>query len=162
MPRYQKLPEKEIKERVDRAVMLTQLEKYIEKNPFDIPYPIRKFVTIADVLAIQPKYIIFDEPTAGQDRKGNEILSSLMDTLGEEGISVITITHDMEFVAKNFNRVIVMAHKNIIADGTAEEIFSNDAILAEARIRRPQLAELSKRLGLARQYFDAEELAEVL
>ena len=162
MPRYQKLTEKEIKERVDRAVMLTQLEKYIEKNPFDIPYPIRKFVTIADVLAIQPKYIIFDEPTAGQDRKGNEILSSLMDTLGEEGISVITITHDMEFVAKNFNRVIVMAHKNIIADGTAEEIFSNDAILAEARIRRPQLAELTKRLGLARQYFDAEELAEVL
>ncbi len=162
MPRYFKLSEEETRRRVDRAVSLTGLENYMKKNPFDIPYPIRKFVTIAAVLATEPKYVIFDEPTAGQDQWGTWILENLMDTLQEEGIAVVTITHDMEFVARNFPRVIAMAHRNIIADGTAGEIFSNDSVVAESRILKPQLTVLAEKLGLSGRILTCEDLIEAL
>lgn len=162
MPRYFKLSEEEIKRRVDRAVELTGLEKYMKKNPFDIPYPIRKFVTIAAVLATEPKYVIFDEPTAGQDKWGTEILENLLDALEKEGIAVVTITHDMEFVARNFKRVVAMAHKNIIADGTAGEIFGNDEIVNESRILKPQLTVLAEKLGLPGQILTCEDLVAAL
>ena len=162
MPRYFKLPEEEIKRRVDRAVALTGLENYMKKNPFDIPYPIRKFVTIAAVLATEPKYVIFDEPTAGQDKWGTEILEHLLDELEKEGIAVVTITHDMEFVARNFKRVVTMAHKNIIADGTAGEIFTNDEVVAESRILKPQVTVLAEKLGISGQILTCEDLIAAL
>lgn len=162
MPRYFKLPDEEIRRRVDRAVALTGLEKCMKKNPFDIPYPIRKFVTIAAVLATEPKYVIFDEPTAGQDKWGTEILEHLMDELEKDGIAVVTITHDMEFVARNFKRVVAMAHKNIIADGTAGEIFGNDAVVEESRILKPQLTILAESLGLPGQILTCEDLVTAL
>jgi energy-coupling factor transport system ATP-binding protein len=148
MPRYFKLPEDEIKRRVERAVRLTNIEKYLKKNPFDIPYSIRKFVSIAAVLATETEYVIFDEPTAGQDLYGIQVLSDLLDTLEEEGRSVITITHDMEFVADNFKRVVVMANKHIIADGNMRDIFWNEPVVEESRIKKPQIGELAKDLEL--------------
>lgn len=162
MPRYFKLPQAEIDRRVERAVGLTGLEGYLKKNPFDIPYPIRKFVSIAAVLATEPKYVIFDEPTAGQDRRGTLLLESMMEQLQSEGITVITITHDMEFVARNFNRVVAMAHGNILADGTARSIFGDAAVVAEARLRKPQLGELAGRLGLGEDILFCNELVAAL
>ena len=147
MPRYFKLDEKEIKKRVDRAIELTGIEECIEMNPYEIPYPIRKFVAIAAVIASRPKYIILDEPTAGQDLRGTDTLSSMIKKLNEEGITVVTITHDMEFAINNFSRIVAMAHKNIIADGTAEDIFWNMDIISDAKIKQPVIAELAKRLG---------------
>lgn len=160
MPRKLKLSEKEIKERVKWAMELTDTKKYRRQNPLDIPYPIRKFVTIAAVLATKPKYVILDEPTAGQDRHGIEILNHLLDELEKSEIGVVTITHDMEFVADNFKRIVAMAHKNIIADGTAEEIFWNEDILTESKIKKPQIGELSEMLGVEKRTLCLDELAD--
>lgn len=162
MPRYFKLPQAEIDRRAERAVTLAGLENYLKKNPFDIPYPIRKFVTIAAVLVTEPKYVIFDEPTAGQDRRGTLLLEGIMERLQAEGIAVVTITHDMEFVARNFERVVAMAHGNILADGTARQIFGDAAVVAEARLRRPQLSELAGRLGVEGNILSGSELIAVL
>ena len=139
---------------------LTDIKKYRKENPLDIPYPIRKFVTIASVLAAKPKYIILDEPTAGQDRHGIEILKNLLHVLKEDNVGVITITHDMEFVADNFQRIVAMAHKNIIADGTKEEIFWNEAVLADSKICKPVIGELSELLGLSRKTLYLDEIVE--
>ncbi len=160
MPRYCKLDEKEIKRRVDRAVEMAGISRYLKKNPFDIPYPIRKFVAIAAVLATEPKYLILDEPTAGQDKWGIQILESMIDTLGKENVGVITITHDMEFVADNFKRVVAMAHKNIIADGTAQDIFWNEAVVQESRIKKPQIGELAKAVGIPGKILFCDELVK--
>ena len=122
---------------------------------------IGSLVTTAPVLATEPKYVIFDEPTAGQDRRGTQILETMMDELQKEGIAVVTITHDMEFVARNFDRVVAMAHRNILADGTAAEIFGNDQVVNEARIRRPQLAQLALDLGL-QGILNGDELVNAL
>ena len=92
-------------------------------HPFDIPLPIRKFLTIAVVVAVSPDYVILDEPTAGQDLWGVLNSEKVMDYLQSKGKAVITISHDMEYVAENFERVIVMAHKNVIADGKKRRHF---------------------------------------
>ncbi|MCF0134956.1 MAG: ABC transporter ATP-binding protein [Lachnospiraceae bacterium] len=162
MPRRLKMPEPEMKRRVDRAVELTGLKKYMGKNPFDIPYPIRKFVTIADVLAMEPKYIIFDEPTAGQDKHGTELLENLLKVLKAEGVGVVTITHDMEFVARNFDRVVVMAKKRIIADDTAKAVFSNDEVMEQAKLKKPQICQVAEMAGLGKGILTIEELVELL
>lgn len=162
MPRYFKFPEEEIKKRTERAIALTGIEAYKRSNPFDIPYAVRKFVTIAAVLATNAEYIILDEPTAGQDLRGTKILSNLLDELQSAGIGVITITHDMEFVANNFSRVVAMANKRIIADGTMREVFQSDDILAKSRIKRPQIGEVAKELNLPGDVLFREELSDLL
>ncbi len=162
MPRYYKLPEAEVKKRVDYSVDVCDLQKYMETNPYEIPYPIRKFVAIAAVIASRPKYIILDEPTAGQDLHGTEILGKMVDRLTEDGITMITITHDMEFAVRNFDRIIAMAHKNIICDGTAQDVFWNEAVVADAKIKKPTIGELAKRLGMDGRILFSEELVEKL
>ena len=158
MPRYFKFSEKETNERITRAVELSGIEEYIDINPYDLPYPIRKFVAIAAVIASKPKYIILDEPTAGQDKHGLDILSKMIDRLQEDGVAVLTITHDMEFAVSNFHRIVAMAHKNILADGTAQEIFWNEEVVADARIKKPQIGELAQRLSLDGNILFCDEL----
>ncbi|NLL91557.1 MAG: ABC transporter ATP-binding protein [Ruminococcaceae bacterium] len=160
--RYFKLPEKEIKERVKRAVQLTDIAGYLDINPLDLPYPIRKFVAIAAVIASKPKYIILDEPTAGQDKHGTETLSMMISELEKDGVTVITITHDMDFAVANFDRIVAMSQKKIIADGNAKEIFWNEDIVSRARIKKTQIGELAKRLNVPGEVLFCEELVEKL
>jgi energy-coupling factor transport system ATP-binding protein len=162
MPRYFKFSEKEIEQRVNYAVELSGIEKFLKINPYDLPFPVRKFVTIAAVIVSKPKYIILDEPTAGQDKHGLEILSKMIDRLQKDGVTVLTITHDMEFAVNNFHRVIAMAHKNIIADGTPQDIFWNEKVLAEARIKKPIIGELAMQLGLDGNILFCDELVAKL
>lgn len=158
MPRYFKLPEPEIQARINYAVELTNIERYLKINPYDLPYPIRKFVAIAAVIASKPKYIILDEPTAGQDKHGLDQLSRLIDRLQADGVTLLTITHDMEFAVSNFHRIVAMAHKNIIADGTPQDVFWNEAVVAEAKIKKPLIGELAKQLGLDGKILYTDEL----
>ena len=158
MPKHLKMEDEEVIRRIRWAMELTGVRQYQKINPLDLPYPIRKFVTIAAVIAMEPRYVILDEPTAGQDLKGIKILEKLLDELQQRGISVITITHDMEFVANNFERVIAMANKEIIADNNAKEIFWNQDILDESKIKKPQIAEVAERLGTAGNILYMDEL----
>jgi energy-coupling factor transport system ATP-binding protein len=162
MPRYNKFDDAEIKRRCDKAIRLTCIEDYMKMNPLDIPYPIRKFVAIAAIIATEPKYLILDEPTAGQDKRGIQILEDLMEELEKEGVSVISITHDMEFVARNFSRIVVMAHKNIIADGTAREIFWNTETVKVSGIKKPQLAQVAEQLRLSGDVLFGDELTKAV
>ncbi len=162
MPRYFKFSEKEIEERINYAVELSGIREFLKTNPYDLPFPIRKFVAIAAVIVSKPKYIILDEPTAGQDKHGIEILSNMIDCLQTDGVTVITITHDMEFAAHNFHRIVAMAHKNIIADGTPQEIFWNDWVINEAKIKKPTIGELAKQLSLDGNILFCDELVENL
>ncbi|MFB6802729.1 energy-coupling factor ABC transporter ATP-binding protein [Peribacillus butanolivorans] len=162
MLHYLRLDKKEIDRRVNRAVELTGIRDYLEMNPYDVPYSTRKFISVAAILAIETPYIILDEPTAGQDLNGIKTLTTLMDVLRDEGKSVITITHDMEFVADNFSRVVAMANKRIIADGTAREIFWNQEVVKQAKIKKTQIAELANELGVGSDVLFRNELVELL
>ncbi len=162
MPKRLKLSEKEISARTERALELTGLTRFKKKNPLDLPLPTRKFLTIAALLAFRPKYMFLDEPTAGLDVRGVTLLENLIRVLADEGMSVLTITHDMEFVARNFKRIIVMAHKNIIMDGSPEEVFTRDDIIEDARIKKPEISLIAGQLGLDANILSCDELVGAL
>lgn len=158
-----KVPADEIKRRTDHALALTGLEAYRDTNPYDIPLPLRKFLTIAAVIATQPRYIILDEPTAGQDGRGNAILKNVIQEMTARGVAVVTISHDMDFVVENFDRVVAMAHKNVVMDGSARSVFWTDRVLDECRIRRPGMAEIAQALELSdKQILHCRELVDLI
>lgn len=162
MLRYYKFSEEEIKSRLDYVVELTGIANYLDSNPYEIPFPIRKFVTIASVIATKPRHIILDEPTAGQDLRGDRILADIVKRLQADGITVVTITHDMEFAIANFPRIIAMAHKNVIADGTAKDIFWNEKVVSDSKIRKPVMGELAKALAMDGQILTIDEMVSQL
>lgn len=162
MPRYFHMPEEEIEGRLKEVLKLTELEDCCDTNPFDISYSTRKFVTIAAVLATKPRYTIWDEPTAGQDCRHTVILRRILDYLQERGIAVIVITHDMDFVVNTFDRIVVMANKHIIADGTPREIFSQDKIIRESCISRPQVGNIAYETGIEETILFRQELVNYL
>ena len=162
MPRYRQWDDAKREERVARAARLTGIEAYFESNPNDLPLVIRKFVAIAAILVGECKYLVLDEPTAGLDRPGQRRLAALIDELEADGVAVVTITHDMRFVAQTFKRVIAMANCRIIADGSCSSLFARDDLLKEASIRRPELAQLAKDLGLSDTALSLNDIANLI
>ena len=138
------------------------MEPFLETNPYDLPLSIRKFVTIASVIASNCDVMIFDEPTAGQDLAGLERLSKLNKVLTERGKALVTITHDMEFVAENYDRVIVMCQKKVIADGKTEDIFFEKDIMERAMLKQPALVRIFTALGMKEKTLDVKELARYI
>ena len=92
--------------------------------------------------------VILDEPTIAQDYRGKEIIRNIIASLSEQGKLVLAILHDMDFVAENFERVIVMAHGTVLADGVPEEVFAQDEVLKKARLQKPSMTQLLERLGM--------------
>lgn len=157
-----KLSPEEIKVRCDKAIALTNLENEKEENPFELPLSIRKFVAIAAIIASDPDIYIFDEPTAGQDRAGLILLDEIINSLHDEGKTVITITHDMEFAINSFNRIIVMAKKHVVREGTPREIFHDDATLDFAMLKAPYAVRIARELELGEEITSNKELIEAL
>jgi len=154
----QKMPQEEIKKRVKDVMELTGIREYRNTHPYDIPLPIRRFLTIASVLVTDVEYIILDEPTAGQDMLGCNQLAKIMDYITAQGKTIITISHDMEFVAEHFDRVVVMAHKNVLIDGDKNSIFHRYDILEEAKVRSTEYSLIGKEIGIKEEVLALEEL----
>ncbi len=147
-PRKAGLSEKEIEEKVAYALSITNLTKERDENPYNLPLSVRKFVTIAAIIAMDTDVMIFDEPTAGQDLYGNLCLAEILKILKEKNKTIITISHDMEFVANNFDRVIVMANRKVVTSGKAEDIFWDFDALEKAMVKQPYVSALCKKLGI--------------
>jgi len=147
-PKTLKLGLEEEDKRVGEALRITGMEKYRQENPFDLPLSVRKFITIASIIAMDTEVMIFDEPTAGQDLNGNRRLAEILRYLHEKQKTVITISHDMEFVAANFEQVIIMADKKIVRAGTPKEIFWDFDALEKAKLKQPYAARICRLLGI--------------
>ena len=100
--------------------------------------------------------------TAGQDLDGLERLSRLIRELTARGKALITITHDMEFVAENFERLIIMCNKKIVADGRTDEVFYYKDIMEEAKLKQPCVVEVSDRIGAGKLGLDLEAVARFI
>lgn len=161
--RYNKsLPDDEINERAKEALRLIGLEGKEEENPYNLSYSHRKFVTIGSVIMQDPQLVILDEPTAGQDLECMERLGEIIAYFQKRGAAVIVITHDMEFVVRYFDRVVVMAHGTTIADGPVRDIFWDLPVLREASLHQPYVSQLAYELGLSGNVLTVEEFIAVM
>lgn len=157
-----KLDMEECERRIKDAADLTGMTPYLDMNPYDLPLSIRKFVTIASVIATECDVMIFDEPTAGQDLDGLERLSKLNKILTGRGKALVTITHDMEFVADNYERTIVMCQKKVIADGKTKDIFFQEDIMKRAMLKQPALVRIATNIGMIENTLDSNRLADYI
>jgi energy-coupling factor transport system ATP-binding protein len=104
--------------------------------------------------------VIFDEPTTGQDAANVARIANVIAHLRERGKTVITITHDIDFCAENFERVVALLQGKILLDGSAHEVLGQAEILAQTYVDPPQLTRLGKRLGLPETVRNQKEFLE--
>jgi energy-coupling factor transport system ATP-binding protein len=138
-----------INNRVKRAMNIVGLdyEKYKDKSPFEISGGQKRRVAIAGVVAMEPKILILDEPTAGLDPKGrDDILGKIKDLHKEYKMTTILVSHSMEDVAKLADRILVMHKGKAILDGTPAQIFKEIDTLESVGLAVPQVTYLSRAL----------------
>lgn len=140
------------------AVEQVEIADLLSRHPYDLGLAQRKLVAIASVVAMDTPYVVLDEPTTGQDYPGTEKLGRLVARLASAGKTVMAITHDMEFAAEHFGRIIVMAQGRVILDSTPREVFSRPRDLERAAVEPPQLARLGQLLGLDECILNEEDL----
>ncbi len=141
---------------------MTELSDKTETNPYDLSPTWRKMVALASVIAMDTPIVIFDEPTTGQDALTITRIAHAIKALRERGKTIITITHDIDFCAENFERVIALAQGNVLLDGKTNDVLRQDEILATTYVDPPQLTRLGKRLGFKNSVRNQDEfLAEL-
>jgi energy-coupling factor transport system ATP-binding protein len=147
---------------VRRALSLTELNDQTQTNPYDLSPTWRKMVALASIIAMDTPIVIFDEPTTGQDALNVARIANVISELKNEGKTVITITHDIDFCAENFDRVIALSKGQILLDGHAREVLGQEEILAQTYVDPPQLTRLGKRLGFKETVRNQEEFLKAL
>mgnify|MGYP001058936938 FL=1 len=138
---------KELEERVMKTIEEVGLSGYEKTHPYDLDYGKMKLLTIASIMAMNPDVYCLDEPTTGQDHVGRRTVAALVKRLNAKGATVITITHDMRFVANVARRVILIADGRILADGPTRAIFQSENALRSAQIKPPQVTQLAEALS---------------
>ena len=140
------VPPEEIRKRVDEALERVGMSEYKKHAPHLLSGGQKQRIAIAGILAMKPKCIIFDEPTAMLDPSGRkEVLDTIIDLNRNYGITVILITHYMDEAAKA-DRIVVMDKGKLILDGKPRDVFSNVEKMKNIGLDVPQVTELSYEL----------------
>lgn len=135
----------EIRQRVDQALEAVNMGQFKNKAPHLLSGGQKQRIAIAGVVAMKPRCIIFDEPTAMLDPKGRKEIMAIIDELHREGITVVLITHFME-EAVRADRVMIMHEGKILLDGTPAEVFSQGALIKSVNLDMPPIVELADEL----------------
>lgn len=148
----------EIQARIEEILNKFNLDQYKEQSPFLLSGGERKRVALASILCARPEILILDEPTIGQDAVEKKKLIELLRELNAKGVTIIIITHDLEFTAEYLPRCILMSKGELIADGPTECILADEHCLKEASLIEPQLAHLSHILKFGKCLLSIEEI----
>jgi energy-coupling factor transport system ATP-binding protein len=148
-PKNLGLSEEEISKRVKKSIEMVGLsyEEYKNKSPFDLSGGQKRRVAIAGVIAMEPKILILDEPTAGLDPKGrDDVLRQIQRLHKEYGMTIILVSHSMEDVANIALKVVVMNQGKVVLQGMPKEIFKEVEILEKIGLGVPQVTYLIQAL----------------
>ena len=142
-PRNLNLSDIEIQHRVTEAMDMLKLSKKMrKKSPFELSGGQKRKIAIAGVLAMKPKYLILDEPTAGLDPKGREEFLELIADLHQQGLTVVMVSHSMDDIARYVQRMIVLEHGEIRLEGTPQAVFAQSELLEQIGLGVPTLTRL--------------------
>ena len=167
-PKNRGIPENEIEVLVRDAItdMGLDYDEVAELSPFELSGGQKRRVAIAGVLAMNPDIIIFDEPTAGLDPKGRELLFESINEVRKKGKTIILISHSMDDVARLADRIFVMSEGKLVFTGTPSEVFSEKN--AHLKLDLPQLSSLASELNSSGKFhipdgiFDVDSMTRVI
>lgn len=166
-PKNQGLSAEEIDRRVRKAMARVQLDydKYAERSPFELSGGQMRRVAIAGVLAMEPRYLILDEPAAGLDPKGRDRILGMVKDLHEAGVTVVMVSHSMDDCARLATRMIVMSQGTVVASDTPRALFAQKELMNSVHLGVPEAAKLcallrEKGVDLPEDLYTQEELHE--
>ena len=143
------VPEEEVKPRVEKALKTCGLYPFRNWPVSALSYGQKKRVTIASILVLEPKIILLDEPTAGQDLYHYTQIMDFLAELNRSGTTVVLITHDMHLMLEYTPRAIVFHDGHVIADTSAAEVLNSQEIVETAHLKETSLYHLAKNCGIA-------------
>lgn len=143
------LSEDEIKERVKDAMEFVELDydEYKDKSPFELSGGQMRRVAIAGIIALKPKYLVLDEPTAGLDPqlKAN-LLNKIKKLHSKEKMTIIMVSHNMDDIAKLADKVAVMNHGKLMIYDKPDKVFANRQIIKDAGLLEPEVMQLLQKI----------------
>lgn len=149
-----KLSRQEVEERIGQALEYMNLQSYRKRPPHYLSGGEKKRVSIADILAMRPEIILFDEPAASLDPFSTEMLEQVLADLSGEGKTLLISTHDVDFAYRWAERILVFDHGKLVADGETLEIFLQEQLLEQAHLKKPEMLKIYEILlerGLVRE-----------
>jgi energy-coupling factor transport system ATP-binding protein len=161
-PRQLGLVPGEMDRRVDAALARAGLGELREEHPYELLPAQRKWLALASVLVMDTPILVLDEPTTGQDARGLARLGALIAELSRAGKTIVTITHDIDFCAEQFERVIVMKEGRVLIEGDVHQVLPRADILAETFVEPPQITRLGAALHLQEPVTTVDEFLTVL
>jgi energy-coupling factor transport system ATP-binding protein len=147
--RLRKVPEADIKMRVDQVLKVCGLMPFVDWPIAALSYGQKKRVTIASILVLDPKILILDEPTAGQDYHHYSDIMTFLQEINKTGVTIILITHDMHLMLEYTPRALVLAGGKKIADTQASVVLTDQSIIQEANLKETSLFKLAQMAGIA-------------
>ena len=150
-PQNLKLPPDEVERRVSHALETVGLSSRRSDSPFTLSGGQRRLCALAGILAMEPRILVLDEPTAGLDPRGRAMLRRVLADLSEQGITLVQVTHSMEDAARS-DRVVALDQSRLVAAGRPREVFSRDN---ERRLREGGLG-VPRSLRVARELEDRD------
>ncbi|MGC8850071.1 MAG: energy-coupling factor ABC transporter ATP-binding protein [Candidatus Bathyarchaeia archaeon] len=156
------VPPMEIDGRVREALGKVGLTKPPETQPYSLSMGEKERLAIASVLSMNPKLLILDEPTTGQDYRTCRAIMRIAKEYAEKGGAVVMISHDMDLVCEWSSRVIVMHKGEIIEDGDPHEVYNNHELLQSIGLSPPQVSILARYLNIPGNPITIDEMAEML
>jgi len=156
------MPHEEIQSRTKEALFATGLEGQGETHPYDLNPAERKLLAIASAMAMNPQILILDEPTGGMDYISSERVIQVIHTSLVQGRTVITVTHDMDLAARCADRMVVLHHGQIIADGEMRQIFALSRLTEGAQLEATAICQLAKACNLPPSLLTVEEMVEYI
>lgn len=147
-PKNMGIKEPEIRERVLESAGFALLEEsLLSKSPFELSGGQKRRAAIAGVIAMRPEVLILDEPTAGLDPRGRaQIITNIMNYKNARGATIILVTHNMEEIARNVDRIVLFENGAVAMEGTPATVFSQNERLAEMGLAAPKAALIANRL----------------
>jgi energy-coupling factor transport system ATP-binding protein len=142
------VPEDERDARIDKALKTCGLAPFASWPISALSFGQKKRVTVASMLVLNPRILILDEPTAGQDYRHYTEIMRFLRGLNEEGVTVLLITHDMHLMLEYTPRAIVLSEGRLVCDASASRVLTDSAVIEEANLKETSLFTLAKEAGI--------------
>ncbi|MEM2095740.1 MAG: ABC transporter ATP-binding protein [Candidatus Caldarchaeum sp.] len=164
-PRNLGVPENEVMRRVDAVSEELELKPYLELSPFTLSQGLKQRVVVASAVTMNPRILVVDEPTTGQDYARAAAMMELAKKLNEKGTTVIIVSHNMDLIASYCHRVFVFYDGKVIDSGSPREVFQREDVLARTSLKPPQVTSICRRLadtGIPNNIITIPEMIEFL